>query len=545
MFNDVQKVTIIGIGGGAAYYVAKFFSLLNVTVKGFDVKGSEHTKELTGLGIVIDLKNPERWNFTDSDLIIYTNALPKEYQRLLFASNVGKRIIDAGTYYEEVVKYYQNHRNEKNRIVNAIRVSDIAPLYDIDFRDIILVGVTGSKGKTTTSQVLYDALHFLGAKVSLVNTIGGKILGESVETGLHTSTPSAQELAPLFRKMIEKGSKIIIVEASSHAIATGRIAGLKFDYAVLTNLQPEHLDFHKTVAHVIETKKQLVTTYLKKKSRVLLNIDDDNIRELVYPDVQKYTKNISTISLLNKSLVGADSYFAQNLFEKESSIDYDLVNHNTNECEHFEVPFAGKFNAVNVFASIIIARELGYANIDKAILQLPPVSGRNEIVQAAPFKVILDFAHTPESLEEILRAYKVQATTKKIIVVFGAAGQRDSSKRARMGQVAAKYADITILTIEDPRTEKVSDINDQIEMGWREYVAEHQLGKERVLYRKEDISLDEQARAEAIRYALSIVQTGDVIICAGKGPEKSMCIGFVEKPWNERAIIESLLRKMK
>lgn len=544
MFSALNKVTVIGVGGGAAYYVAKVLSLLKVQVEGYDQKENEHTKELIALGANINIKNPDSWGFPDSDLILYTTALPQKLQDQIFSSNPNIQAYDVGTYYEMIVDAYARGDFKADQtITSAIKESNIAPLYDINFGETILIGVTGSKGKTTTSQMLYDTLTMLGKKVSLISTIGGRILDEKIETGLHTSTPSAQELAVLFKKMLEKGSEIIVVESSSHAIATGRISGIKFDYAVLTNVQPEHLDFHKTLEHVLMTKMKLVTTYLKPDCGVaIVNIDDENIREKVYPELYKYATKVFTISQEGLSFPDSQGYVTKNLVTKEDSISFDLQKtKDETTTEHFDVPFAGAFNATNVFASIIIARELGLANIPDVIAKLHPVDGRNEVLQSAPFKAVLDFAHTPESLEAILKTYRSLPSTNKVIVVFGTAGQRDTVKRPRMGAAAAQYADITILTAEDPRTERLSEINDAIERGWQTYVSENHLQNERTLYRFDDSSLKEEIRTEAIRKAFSLAQPGDVVICAGKGPEKSLCFETEERPWNEKEVMLRLL----
>jgi len=544
MVNEVNKVVIIGIGGGAAYYVGKIFCLLHKNVTGYDMKETQRTQELAALGADIHYENPTEWHFPDADLIIYSTALPKEFVQKLLDSNKGKNLVDTGSYYQNVLDDYEAGKFSKHtQVLNAIKESNIAPLYDIDFGPRTLIGVTGSKGKTTTSQMIYNTLTNLCARVSLVNTIGGMILDKKIETGLHTSTPSSQELAEIFRQMISKGSDIIVVETSSHAIATGRIAGLKFDFAVITNIQPEHLDFHKTIEHVIETKKKLITKHLKQSGTAILNMDDQNIKKFVYKDATSRVRKVFTISILEK-IETTGHYFASNIKENDNSISFSLTSQDGHkDTETYTIPFAGEFNVYNSFPSIIIARELGYTNIAPALSQLSTVSGRNEVLQTVPFKVVLDFAHTPESLEQILRTYRVLPSTKKLIVVFGAAGQRDTIKRPRMGTAAAKFADITILTAEDPRTEDLSAINDQIEAGWLEYVQKNNLHTKRTLLRVEDISRNELCRRDAIEKALSLASTGDVVICAGKGPEKSMCFGFDEKAWDEKAVILDLLAK--
>lgn len=545
MLDDLKKVIIIGAGGGANYYVAKLLTLLGIQTICFDIKQNEHTKELQELGAEMHYNNPESLSFPDADLIVFTNALPKKITDELYQLNPGKKLFDAGTYYELIVKAFEKGDFTQEATLNAIRESNIAPLYNIDFGNCVLISVTGSKGKTTTSQMIYDTLNMLGAKVSLCNTIGGRVLEYKVETGLHTSTPSAQELAVLFKEMLAKGSEIIVLEASSHAIATGRISGLKFDIAVLTNLQPEHMDFHGTIEHVINTKKLLVTEFLKPNGKVIINIDDENIHKRVYPELHEYAKDIYTISLHNISPEKAIAYSATNIKDSTNSVGFDLGSHSSpDHLTHYIVPFAGEFNVYNVFPAIIIAELLGFKDTVSKIKGLHTISGRNEVLQEIPFKVILDFAHTPESLEVILRTYRNQPSTKKLIIVFGSAGQRDALKRPRMGIAAAKYADVSILTIEDPRSEDIKDINAQIESGWTKYVEENHLESSRILLKEDSIELRENSRTQAIRKALTLAKEGDVVICAGKGPEKSMCIGLEELPWNEKEVILEILKTL-
>ncbi len=510
---------------------------------------TSQTEELESLGAKLIYQNPDDYHFPEADLIVHTRALPKELTDSLNKLNNQDKIIDSGTYYNEIVDAYASGEFKDDPIITeAIKKSEIAPLYDIDFGNCLLIGVTGSKGKTTTAYMIYETLYNLGAEVSGVTTIGAKVRGKDIETGLHTSTPSAQELARLFKAMLEQDSKIIVLEASSHAIATGRVAGLKFDIGIITNLQPEHLDFHKTIEHVISTKKKIVNELLKPGGKTIINIDDENILRHVLPDLDKFASKIYTISKRARGISQSTEFIINETRERESAVDFSISSETTGIHKvQFTVPFAGEFNVYNILPSIIISNILGYkeTEISEAVRNLGIVSGRNEVIQETPFKVVLDFAHTPESLEAILSAYKAQTPRGKVIVVFGAAGQRDSLKRPRMGVAAAKYADITILTAEDPRTENISEINAQIKEGWDNYVSTNSLEGKREIYLVDDISIKEECRTKAIEMALKLAKPGDVVICAGKGPEKSMCIGFEERPWDEKSIIIGLLSLLK
>jgi UDP-N-acetylmuramoyl-L-alanyl-D-glutamate--2,6-diaminopimelate ligase len=547
MFSKIKCVVVLGAGGKATYYVSKMLLLSGAKVECYDMNENDHTRELKSLGAKVVKGNPKSFEFDKADLIIHTRALPSEIISKIAKLNPKNKIYESGKYYDLIVKAYEKGKFKNTpSALKAIKESEIAPLFDLDFSECLLIGVTGSKGKTTTAYMIYETLYNLGAKVSAVTTIGARVEGKSIETGLHTSTPSAQELARLFKAMLKNKSKIIVLEASSHAIATGRIAGLKFDIAILTNLQPEHLDFHKTLDDVIKTKKQLVTTFLKPNGTIIVNNDDVNIREKVIDELPTYTKEIFTITTSKKGTKKTNPFIISSIIEKKHHVLFDA------NCKKLElvdgdylVPYPGSFNAYNIAPAIIIAGILKYkhSNIKKAIKKLGVVSGRNEVIQEKPFKVVLDFAHTPESLEAILSTYRNQHKDKKIIVVFGAAGQRDHSKRPRMGEAAAKYADITILTSEDPRTEDLTAINSEIKSGWGRYVQQNNLGEKREIILFNDIKIREKNRTNAIEKAISLASPGDVVVCAGKGPEQSMCIGFEEIPWDEKQTILGLLNK--
>lgn len=544
MLKGINKVVIIGAGGGANFYIAKFFRLCSVEVTAYDMRENSNTKELEALGCRVVYSNPDTYDFKEYDLVIYTIALPAPIQKTIFEQNNHSKVYTAGAYYKKLVDAYELGEFSTNDIISsAFKSSNIAPLFDFDFKDCILIGITGSKGKTTTSNMLYQALTSLGVKTSLVSTLGAKILTRELETGLHTSTPSAQELAELFTQMLEAGSKVIVVEVSSHGIATGRITGLKFDVGVITNIQPEHLDFHKDIAEVIAVKEKLITKHLKTNGKVILNYDDENIRLTVLPKVLEKFSDVNLITL-NSKQVFANTLVAKDIEESSRQIKFELVESNTGTLESYTIPYNGKFNIYNVVPTILISKYLGFhhKDISKALLSLGAISGRNELVCDSKVKIILDFAHTAESLEAILQTYKEQCTGK-LIVVFGCAGQRDALKRPRMGEAAAKYADITILTAEDPRTEELKEINNQIEAGYNSYISKCNLKGKKQLYRFDDISTNTENRRSAIAKAISIANEGDIIVCAGKGPEKSMCFGTTEYDWDEKAEIINLFNK--
>lgn len=544
MLQDINKVVIIGAGGGANFYIAKFLRLCTIEVTAYDVKENDKTKELASLGCKVIYSNPETYDFSAYDLVIYTIALPEAIQKTISELNDPHKVYSAGAFYKKLVDAYELGEFPSDSLLStAFKNSSIAPLFDIDFKDCILIGITGSKGKTTTSNMLYQALTSLGVKTSLVSTLGARILTQELETGLHTSTPSAQELAELLKQMLEAGSKVIVLEVSSHGIATGRIAGLKIDVGIITNIQPEHLDFHKDIAEVIAVKETLITKHLKLSGKVILNYDDTNIRQYVLPKVIERFSDINLITF-NSGLTTVNTLAIREVKEAKNNINFELTELKTGSLESYKIPYSGRFNIYNVIPTILVAKSLGflYKDVAQALVSLGTVSGRNEIVIDAKIKIILDFAHTAESLEAILQTYREQCSGK-LIIVFGCAGQRDALKRPRMGEVAAKYADITILAAEDPRTEDLSQINDQIEAGYNSYKNKHSSQNNKQLYRFDDASGNTKNRRDAIAQAISLASEGDIIICAGKGPEKSLCFGATEYDWDERAEIIKLFNE--
>ncbi|MEN9389893.1 MAG: hypothetical protein RLY61_977 [Candidatus Parcubacteria bacterium] len=546
MLETIKKAVILGAGGGANFYIAKFLHLYGINVVAYDQSKNSKTEELSKLGCAVIYSNPISYNFPDSDVVIYTQALPTDIQSLIRQENDVNKVHNSGVFYKMLIDAFEKGEWAKDKhALHAFTTSNIAPLMHINFHKCLLIGVTGSKGKTTTTNMLYQALTSLGVKTSLVSTLGARILDKELETGLHTSTPSAQELAELFNTMLAVGSKVIVVEVSSHGIATGRITGLKFDYGVITNIQPEHLDFHKDIAEVIAVKETLITHYLKKTGKAILNYDDENIRQYVMPKVLKCLSDVNLITTQNLQTL-ANTLNVESIKEDNGQTSFSLTDSTYTSHETYTIPFSGCFNIYNVIPTIVIAKALGftYHNISKALCSLNVIAGRNEVVVDDKIKIILDFAHTAESLEAILQTYSTKKSGK-LIVVFGCAGQRDPQKRVRMGEVAARYADITILTAEDPRTEELKSINDQIETGYNAYAQENALTDTRQLYRFDDTTENIKCRSDAIRKAIDVALSGDTIICAGKGPEKSMCFGTTEYEWDEKAEIIRLYSSLK
>lgn len=325
---------------------------------------------------------------------------------------------------------------------------------------LTVIGITGTKGKTTTCHLIAHILTSLGQKVKLISTI--------TVSGFHTTTPDVISLHKLLKEAVDEGCKYAVVEVSSHGIDQKRIAGVNFAVAALTNIAPEHLDYHKTLSEYRKIKLSFINS----------------------AKIKIFGKKASKLNLL-----------------------------------------PGEFNNLNAETAIDVVEALGIKrNEALRVLQsfkLP--EGRLEEVKSRKgFRIFIDFAHTPDSLEAALKYLRTQAS-RKLIAVFGCAGERDKLKRPKMGKIASKLADKVILTAEDPRSEKAEDIMAQIKSGIK--------SKNAKIYEEPD-------RKKAIKFAIKIAGKGDLVGIFGKGHEKSMNLdGIHEVPWSDREIVRECIGK--
>ena len=369
-------------------------------------------------------------------------------------------------------------------------------------RNMKIIGVTGTDGKTTTSTLIYHLLLAAGKKVALVSTVAAYIGKKEVDTGLHVTTPDSWHLQKLIRKIADKEYEYLVLEATSHGLDQHRLLGTNISIAVLTNITHEHLDYHKTHAK-----------YLKAKTKLFKNVDAAilNKKDSSYKKIMKI------------------------LDPKTKVVSYDDKTLEKELGKIIEKRFGESYNRFNATAAILTAKELSLNNkvITKGIKDFPGISGRmEEIKNKKGIKIFIDFAHTPNALESVLKALKKKKRgDSKLIVVFGCAGERDIQKRPIMGRIAAKLADVSILTAEDPRNENVNDIIDQIAKGTRD-----------ISKTKRSKIIREPKRGKAI--SLSIKETakrGDVVVICGKGHEKSMAYNGKEHPWSDQKAIRSAL----
>ena len=391
-----------------------------------------------------------------------------------------------------------------------------AAFYDYPSRELKLVGITGTNGKTTTATLLYDLVRALGYKAGLISTVVYRIEGREVEA-THT-TPDSIRLNALMREMADAGCEFCFMECSSHAIVQERTRGLSFAGGIFSNITHDHLAYHKTFAEYIRAKKRFFDM-LPAGSFALTNLDDRNGRVMV----QNTAAAVHTYSLR-----GMADFRCRIV---ETHLDGMLLRIDGQEVW---VGLLGRFNAYNLLAVYGTAVLLGLdrSEVLRVLSTLRPVSGRFEIVRAANgTTAVVDYAHTPDALENVLRTIEeIRTPQQQLLVVCGCGGDRDRTKRPEMAQIAVQYASTAIFTSDNPRHESPEAILDEMVAG---------LDPGTRYLRIAD-------RAEAIRTAVMLSHPGDVILVAGKGHETYQIIGDVKHHFDDREEVrrafETLLR---
>lgn len=405
-------------------------------------------------------------------------------------------------------------------------------------RQMTLVGVTGTDGKTTTVSLIHGVLSAAGISAGMINTVKAFIpskLGEDgrdteVETGLHTTTPDPPELQRYLAEMVTAGATHGVLEVTSHGLAQHRVAGCDFDVAVLTNITHEHLDFHGSQAAYEQAKMSLFHGLRNSFQKpgvakvCVFNGDDDSadrLRSLGVGDQIVYSLE------RDADVTGHDVVF-------DSDRTRFRLRAHTGQVD-VETALVGRYNVRNVLAAASAGVALGISleTIAVGIASVPGVPGRMErIEEGQPFLAIVDFAHTPNALKQALTtARQMVKIEARVIVVFGSAGLRDRDKRSLMGRIAAQLADVVIVTAEDPRTESLDMI-----------LADSVSAAEAAGKRRGVDLLSIRDRGQAIRRACGLASPGDVVIACGKGHEQSMCFGTTEYPWDDREAMRLALR---
>lgn len=386
--------------------------------------------------------------------------------------------------------------------------------YSCPSNQLSVVGITGTNGKTTITHLIDQIATFSKQKTALIGTMYNKIDGEIFETV--NTTPDSITLQELFEKMNKKNVDVCAMEVSSHGLYLGRTWGVDFDVAVFTNLTQDHLDFHGTMSHYFLSKSllfsQMGNIYTSKNKLAVINIDDAYGEKLL----PLTAMNTFTYSCQKEADLRAD-----NIQITGQGTKFDLFYFG----EHFKVtsPLIGDFNVSNLLAAIGASIGLGYplTTILEAISQITAVKGRFELISNHKEVVaIVDYAHTPDGLENVLETVK-KMTNKKVYCVVGCGGDRDKTKRPIMAQLALEYADMAIFTSDNPRTEDpVEILNDMTSS----------LEKENYL-----VEVD---RKKAIHLALKLAKPGEVVLVAGKGHEDYQIIGKEKIHFDDSQVIQ-------
>lgn len=449
-----------------------------VAIKGFDFDGHEHIEEAidNGARVIMAQEGEIDKNFLKTNLDNVTLILTNDtrYALAIAACN-----------------FYKNPSKK-----------------------VKLIGVTGTKGKTTTTYMIKDILEKQGIRVGLIGTVASYVGGKKIADN-DITTPESLQLQEIFSKMVEEKCEVIVMEVSSQSLKLDRVAGCDFDYGIFTNLAEDHISEkeHNDIEDYFNSKLKL----FKMCKKGLVNADD--IYAAMVPKLVPECQ-ITTFGIDNHCDVLAKDITVTNQY-----VDYKVKIGDRNE--RIKVSIPGRFSVYNSLVAIAVAMQFGCSNenIKEALINIR-VPGRSELVDnKLGLTIMIDYAHTPESLEKILSTVKIY-TKGRVISVFGCGGDRDKRKRPMMGEVSGRVADYTILTSDNPRTEEPQAIINDIEEGIKATNGKYECIVDRV---------------EAIKKAIKMANKKDIIVLAGKGHEITQEINKKKYPFDERIIVNEII----
>jgi UDP-N-acetylmuramoyl-L-alanyl-D-glutamate--2,6-diaminopimelate ligase len=394
-------------------------------------------------------------------------------------------------------------------------------------KKLTLIGITGTDGKTTTCTLIHQVLIKSGIKSGLITTI--------TSPGLHNTSPDPQEIQRYFKKIISEGCTHCVCEITSHALDQNRFWGCQFDVSALTNVTHEHLDYHHTIFSYIASKAKL----FRQSKLAILNRDDQSYEQI---------KNIVTCPIISYSVTNSSDYQAKNIISDQNELRFTVgnINFSTDSNYHYQI--------YNILAAYLVTQKL---NIESQVFldtikNFPDVKGRREeIPNDLKIRTIVDFAHTPNALEQSLSSLR-KTTKGKLICIFGATGGRDKTKRPIMGKVVSENCDIAIITADDTRQEKIDDINDQIISGinpdtsvFFDHQAPIDIKNIRLISDKKFVYFNVFNRADAFILALKLAKPKDSVIACGKGHETTILHGKTEYPWSEAEAFRNAIKLKK
>lgn len=378
-------------------------------------------------------------------------------------------------------------------------------LYGFPSNKLTVIGVTGTDGKTTTVNMIYKILKDSGFSVSMVSTINAYIGNKTYDTGFHVTSPNSFSVQRFLKEAIDSGSKYMVLEVTSHALDQYRFWGVKFNVGVITNITHEHLDYHKTFENYFQTKLKLI----KNAKYAVINKSLMDNQNSLRPWAKIFKGKVITFGL-------KDGTFNQEKFNLRLAI-------------------LGEYNVENALAAIAVSSACGidHKKASEIVGKFKGLTGRmQEVKNNKGIKVIIDFAHTPNGLEQALKTLRSQTTSGRLISVIGAEGERDIQKRPMLGKVAKKLSDIVIVTAVDPRGQ-LKETNKQVAEGAK---------KAGAIEGKDFFIIDD--RYQAINFSINkLAKKGDVVGVFGKGHERSMNLdGKKEIPWSDLEAVKRSLR---
>jgi UDP-N-acetylmuramoyl-L-alanyl-D-glutamate--2,6-diaminopimelate ligase len=405
--------------------------------------------------------------------------------------------------------------------------------------ELTVIGITGTDGKTTTSYLAVAALEAVGTQTGMIGTIATRIGGVTDDHAEHATTPEAPELQRTLRAMVDAGDRAAVIETTSHALALGRVAGIAYDAAILTNITHEHLDLHGTWEAYRDAKLSLfdqlrlvrgVTKPEPVPTTAVVNLDDQSAGLFVG------TSRDAGARVITYGTEPAADVRATRIAEDASGLNAAIATPSGDAT--LDLRLAGRFNVHNALAVVALGEGLGLdaAAVRDGLARVDVVPGRMERIDLGqPFGVVVDFAHSPASLTTVLDLLAPTAAARGggLIAVFGSAGERDTAKRPQMGRIAGERARLVIVTDEDPRGEDRDAILDEIARGAE--TAGRRRGHDLLLIAD---------RRDAIASAFDAARPGDIVLLAGKGHERSIIGPDGEQPWDERAVATELLREL-
>ena len=484
-----------------------------------------------------------------ANAIVFQDELDHELQ-LKIAKAITKRQIEA-TVYEGNVNYFPVLIKVKDSRFAMAPISDY--FYDSPSKKLVIIGVTGTEGKSSTVSFIWQLLRLCGKKAGFISTVEYSFGDEAIANPQHQTTPEAPIIQHHLNKMLENGCQYAVIESSSHGLSpkTNRLGNVLFDCGVFMNVTLEHLEFHKTFEQYKKDKanlfrlldchdhiKEIAGEKLTIPAFGVVNLEDPSAKYFI-DSTKKQVYGFTTQGKAGKAATDKQvdlpeipeniNYFeGLNICAEKEGISFDVNIHENadkNETLQLTANLPGAFNAYNIMASIIAVSKLtnlSYQEVASKVKDVAPIKGRMTVIeQNQPFEVIIDYAHTPSSFETIFPPIRKRCKGK-MIALFGSGGERDLTKRPLQGKIAASYCDTVILTDEDPRGEDSVELLKMIAVGSQEQ------GKKL----DEDLFIIPD-RKKAIRYAFSIAKKDDIILLLGKSHENSIIYKDYVMPYDE------------